>query len=259
MKPVKFEIKKFGIANLSVIPIRAAASDESEIVTQLLFGDLVEVLEKGEPWIKVALQSETYTGWMDFKQLSYLDQEEFETLLHAPTTYLMDPLLPITGPRGRQNIMLGSAIRNLKANEIRYGNEIYTLEQLPNQLPLNTIQIAEAYLNTPYLWGGKSIFGIDCSGLIQNVFKVQGKLLPRDASEQVHKGTEVHFSDRQPGDVPFFVNDKGNVHHVGILTEKDTIVHAAGCVRKDSFDDQGIFRTDLDRYTHHFYAIRRYL
>jgi cell wall-associated NlpC family hydrolase len=95
--------------------------------------------------------------------------------------------------------------------------------------------------------------------LILNVFKVHGKLLPRDASEQVREGIDIAFEDRKPGDVPFFINAKGNVHHVGILTEHDTIIHAAGCVREDRFDEKGIFRRDLDRYTHHYHSIKRFI
>lgn len=255
---INLEIKDFGIANLSVAPIRASASDESEIVTQLLFGDLVTILEKGQPWIKVSLEGEDYEGWMDFKQLSYLEAEEFDALKTGEVTFLCDPLLPVVGPRGRQNIMLGSALRNLNGKDLVYGNEIYTLGQAPNQYPTSLLETAKAYLNTPYLWGGKSIFGIDCSGLIQNVFKVHGTLLPRDASQQVFVGKEIDFKDRQPGDVPFFINAKGKVHHVGILTSKDKIIHAAGCVREDPFDEKGIYREDLDKYTHHYHSIRRY-
>ena len=257
-KKIKLEIKDFGIANLSVAPIRAAASDESEIVTQILFGDLVTIIEKGQPWIHVRLEGENYEGWMDFKQLSYLDQDEFNTLKNGDVTYVQDPLLPMVGPRGQQNVMLGAALRNLNGKDLIYGHEIYTLNQLPNQFDTDLITTSKAYLNTPYLWGGKSIFGIDCSGLIQNVFKVFGTLLPRDASQQVFEGEAIDFEDRQPGDVPFFINSKGKVHHVGILTNSNTIVHAAGCVREDPFDEKGIYREDLDTYTHHYHSIRRY-
>lgn len=256
---MSFEIKNYGACNLSVVPVRAGASDESEIVTQLLFGDVVEVLEKGQPWIKIKFRAENYEGWMDFKQLSYLDDEEFKKLMDGEITYLQDPLLTLTGPRGKQNIMLGSALPHLKNNHVVLGKEIYTLEQTPNQGMHTLLQTALGYLNTPYLWGGKSIFGIDCSGLTQNVFKVHGYLLPRDASQQVFEGELVEFEDRQEGDAPFFINANGIVHHVGILTKKDEILHAAGYVRLDPFDEKGIFRTDLNKYTHHYHSIRRFI
>tara|TARA_B110000037_G_scaffold152219_2_gene171651 strand:+ start:67721 stop:68488 length:768 start_codon:yes stop_codon:yes gene_type:complete len=252
------EIKDFGICNLSVAPVRASASDASEILTQLLFGDAVEVIEKGQPWVKIRFTADNYEGWMDFKQLTYIDQEEYDKVSSIPLQYLQDPLLTITGPRGKQNIMLGSALVNFKDNTMIFGKEIYTTEQIVNAGALNLIQTSIDYLNTPYLWGGKSIFGIDCSGLVQNIFKVHGKLLPRDASAQVHEGELIAYADRKVGDVPFFINAKGIVHHVGILTKENEIIHAAGCVRLDPFDEKGIFRTDLDKYTHHYQSIRRY-
>lgn len=255
---MQLEIKAYGICNLSVVPVRSSASDEAEIVTQLLFGDTVEIIEKGQPWIKIKFAQDNYEGWMDFKQLTYIDQEEFEKINNNSTQYLQDPLLTITGPRGKQNIMLGSALVNLKDGAMIFGNEIYTVEQTVNAGNQSLLQTTMGYLNTPYLWGGKSIFGIDCSGLVQNIFKVHGTLLPRDASQQVNAGELVEFADRKVGDVPFFINAKGIVHHVGILTTKDEIIHAAGSVRVDAFDEKGIFRKDLDKYTHHYHSIRRY-
>lgn len=255
---MKLEIKAYGVCNLSVVPVRVTASDEAEIVTQLLFGNIVEILEKGQPWIKIKFAEDNYEGWMDFKQLTYIDAEEHEKIVNSTIEYLQDPLLTITGPRGKQNIMLGSALVNLKADTMIFGNEIYTLEQTVNAGEYSLLQTTMGYLNTPYLWGGKSIFGIDCSGLIQNIFKVHGLLLPRDASEQVYSGELIAYEDRKVGDVPFFINAKGKVHHVGILTAIDEIIHAAGCVRIDPFDEKGIFRTDLDRHTHRYHSIRRF-
>lgn len=256
---IKLEIKNYGICNVSVAPVRAEASDTAEIVTQLLFGDDVEILEKGQPWIKIRFNRDNYEGWMDFKQLAYLTNDEYKKIAEATPVFVKDALLPIKGPRGRQNIMLGSALPNLKGRDMVIGQEIYTLEQEPNQAEFTLLDTAMGYLNTPYLWGGKSIFGIDCSGLTQNCFRVHGVLLPRDASQQVLEGKDIAFEDRQPGDVPFFINAKGNVHHVGILTTKDQILHAAGCVRLDPFDEKGIYREDLETYTHQYHSIKRYI
>lgn len=252
------EIKDYGACNLSIAPVRAEPSDSSEIVTQLLFGDHVEILEKGEPWIKIRFAPDHYEGWMDFKQLSYLNKEQYNVIASGNITYLQDAILSLTGPRGNQNIILGSALPNIKDNHVILGNEVYTLNQQPNQGKPTLLESAMGYLNTPYLWGGKSIFGIDCSGLVQNVFKIHGVLLPRDASKQVNYGTDIAYENRRLGDVPFFINSEGKVHHVGILTEKNLIIHAAGSVRLDSFDEKGIFRKDLNKYTHHFHSIKRF-
>lgn len=250
-------MEKFGYCKLTVVPVRAAASDASEIVTQLLFGDLVEILEFGKPWIKIKFHQENYEGWMDFKQLGYLTKDQYDSLNASEVNYLRDAMQYIIGPTGIQTIFMGSALRNLDGLKMNLGNESYEFLQMPNQENKTLVEKAKVYLNAPYLWGGKSLFGIDCSGLIQNCFKAQGIVLPRDASQQVASGTLIAFEDRQIGDVAFFINASGNVHHVGILVSKDEIIHSAGQVRIDRFDEKGIFRADFDNYTHHFHSIKR--
>jgi len=252
-------IKKYGVWHLAVAPIRSSASDTAEIVTQLLFGDHVEILEQGKPWIKVRFQADNYEGWMDFKQLTYIEEEEYNLNLSKPQHHLADSLSEIEGTDGKQQIMFGSNLPNFDGGKVHFGERTYTFTKLPLTQSFDIRATAQRYLNTPYLWGGKSIFGIDCSALVQNIFKIHRVFLSRDASQQVNEGTLVTYTDRKLGDVPFFINDKGIVHHVGILLKKDEIIHAAGQVRVDRFDDKGIFRTDLDAYTHQFHSIRRYL
>lgn len=251
-------IKNFGVCKVSVAPVRHEPSDSSEIVTQLLFGDAVQVLEQGQPWIKIRFEADGYEGWMDFKQLTYLEDSEYLTYIQSPTAYLHDRFLEITGPLGKQLLMMGARLPNFDGKSIRIGNDTYMFETLPETENKNVLTTALNYLNAPYLWGGKSVFGIDCSGFTQNVFKLHGKQLPRDASKQVFEGNEISFEERQVADVPFFINAKGIVHHVGILTEKNQIIHAAGYVRIDIFDQKGIYREDLERYTHVFHSIRRF-
>lgn len=262
------EISDYGICNLSIVPVRAAAQDESEIVTQLLFGDFVKIIEKPKinedsagydsPWIKIRFDRDNYEGWMDFKQLAYVDKGIYETGTATRQKVLFEPILELEGPKGIQNIMLGSDLPFYKDGKLKLGSEIYTvLSPVDMDVKPNLFEIAEIYVNTPYLWGGKSIFGIDCSALVQIVFKVCGFDLPRNASEQVQSGTEINFKDRKPGDLAFFINPNGKIHHVGILMSPHEIIHAAGRVRKDRFDENGIYNLDLEKQTHVLHSIRR--
>lgn len=251
-------IGDFGICNLSIVPVRSAPSDSAEIVTQLLFGDFVEILEKGEPWIKILFKRDNYEGWMDFKQLAYIDKDTYQSGTSVRQKVLFEPILELEGPLGIQNIMLGSDLPFYRDGKLRLGKEIYTvLSPVDMAIKPDIFEVAEIYMNTPYLWGGKSIFGIDCSGLIQIVFKVLGVDLPRDASQQVIAGTEVDFASRRAGDLAFFINDQGKIHHVGLLTSQHEIIHASGRVRKDRFDEKGIYNLDLEKQTHKTHSIRR--
>jgi len=252
-------IKSYAICNLSVVPVRANPSDESEIVSQLLFGDYIIVLEKGTPWIKIKNNADNYEGWIDFKQVTYINSDEFNLGLSNTQYIVNQPSIDIKSSVGKQTIFLGSVLPFLKNNSFKISSQVFEVLSELTQKQLNPNEYAQFYLNTPYLWGGKSLHGIDCSGLIQNAFKSSIFSLPRDASQQVNIGDHILWENRAIDDVVFFKSKSGNVTHVGILTSKDTIIHAHGKVRIDKIDTKGIWNSELDWYSHLTFCVKRFL
>ena len=114
------------------------------------------------------------------------------------------------------------------------------------------------YLNAPYLWGGRSPFGIDCSGFTQLVFKFAGIKLQRDAYQQGGQGSIINFIEEvQPGDLAFFSNDEGAIIHVGIMLKDNRIIHSSGKVRIDKIDHFGIYNAETKKHSHLLKLIKR--
>lgn len=250
----------FGIAHTATIPLRASDSDRAEIVSQLLFGESVEVLEKNSPWTKVKCLHDGYEGFVDEKQFVFVSKDVFNKWNTIPKTRLAQRAIQILSEDGPEWIYQGSLLPKNYGSAFDLAEKKYTVVSTPFELTRNKsiIEVAQDYLNTPYLWGGRSITGIDCSGYTQIIFAQFNKTLKRDASQQVKEGTEIAFKDIQAGDLAFFHNSKGNIIHVGILTGMGTILHASGKVREDKIDPKGIYREDRKTYTHELTCVRRY-
>lgn len=240
---------------VSIAPVRLAADDGSEIVTQLLFGELVEIHSLEAPWAKIRSISDGYEGYIDHKHVSSLTQKEARRWSEG-LSCLKDREVTLTTPWGKQRICRGSFIRE---NEISFsiGSSEFVLETAPSSELTSIVDFAEDYLNTPYLWGGKSPYGIDCSGITQVIYRFFGWNLPRDCFEQVKNGQEIEFNDLQSGDLAYFKNKTGKVTHVGILDGNGGIIHASGHVRRDKFTRDGIYREDIESLTHPLYLIKR--
>ena len=248
---------KLAYCAVSVSPVRAEHRDASEIVTQLLFGEVVTVEEVAAPWCKVITYTDNYAGFVDVKHLRYLSQKEVQRWLDG-IGFQTALLQKVNTPWGQQLTYRGSFMPIDAAENFNIGNDTFDIsERIGETQFLSPSDAANHYLNSPYLWGGKSPFGIDCSGLTQQVFRFFNINLPRDASEQVQCGASVEFNDRMENDLAFFVNQTGKVIHVGILCADGTIIHAAGCVRRDLLTAEGIVHSESQSMTHKLSEIRR--
>ena len=240
---------------VSISPVRLMGDDGSEIVTQLLFGELVEVHDLQAPWAKIRTVSDGYEGFIDHKHIAYLTPKEARRWSEG-LGYLADRERAIQTPWGVQRICRGSFIpENQTAFSI--GTHDFHFIDQPTAAFSTPLEFALDYVNTPYLWGGKSPFGIDCSGITQVIYRFFGLNLPRDASEQVDLGQEIEFDEHQAGDLAYFKNKTGKVTHVGILDGAGGIIHASGHVRRDVFNKDGIYRKDIESLTHPLFTIKR--
>jgi gamma-D-glutamyl-L-lysine dipeptidyl-peptidase len=240
----------------SIAPVRAEASDRSELVTQLLFGELVEITEVQDNWLKIRSFMDGYEGWIDPKQVQDLREKEFSRWLDGLVVEHSEFRL-VEGPEGKQLLPKGFFRPSDEAEIITIGKSTYRFINEEDAVPSSLIDYAKSYLNAPYLWGGKTMFGIDCSGFMQQIHRVFNYQLPRDASQQVELGQEIDFEDREAGDLAFFSSESGNIHHVGLLLNKDEIIHAHGYVRIDDFNSRGIVRKIDAVHSHQLHSIKR--
>lgn len=255
-----------GICRLSIIPVRAEASDAAEIVTQLLFGDHYAVYELSQDskWIKIKIYFDGYEGWIDAKQYHFITDEYFEQINNSDYKICTDLTANILYHKNLLPVVMG-AIIPISTNEIFKIEEHLGFNGEAKSLSARRDfdfmrNIAKKYLNAPYLWGGKSPFGIDCSGFTQMVFKICGYALKRDASQQIQQGKDVDsLTNALPGDLAFFRNEHKKVTHVGILLENQEIIHASGKVKIDFLDENGIFNAEQKGYTHYLTDIKRIL
>ncbi|MGK0390229.1 MAG: hypothetical protein ACI94Y_002980 [Maribacter sp.] len=256
---------EYNVCQVSVAPIRSSSSDRSEIVTQLLFGETVTVIDKKGTWRKVRCSWDNYVGWTDHKLLKVITATEFEKYKEHPV-YSLELAQAIMAEDHFLPILMGSSLPAYDGLKLELGDCDFTfsgqvIDPAAKRLTENMmLKIARKYLNAPYLWGGRSPFGIDCSGFTQIVFKMLGIKLSRDASQQVGQGEIIDFVEQaKPGDLAFFENKRKRIAHVGIIFPNSQIIHSHGKVRIDNIDHFGIFNEEKNKYTHRLRVIKRLL
>ncbi len=246
----------YGLCALSIVPIRANADHGSEQVTQLLYGEPFKITKNRKEWNKVRVTFDGTEGWICKDQVTPITKNTYKSIkgqneplyasdLIAYVSATNDHLIPV---------ILGSSVDSAPLLKHVYEGEAIGGKKDKS----NLIPIALQYLNAPYQWGGKTPFGIDCSGLTQMVYKINGYTLPRDAKDQANKGEVLSFvEESEPGDLAFFDNSEGIITHVGIIMKNNYIIHAHGTVRIDRIDQTGIFNTKEGAYTHKLRVIKK--
>ncbi|MCG8474839.1 MAG: C40 family peptidase [Cytophagales bacterium] len=250
-----------GTCLLTVIPVRAEARDEAEIVTQAIFGDTMELIERHEKpnWIKIRMCFDGCEGWIDPKQLTLISETHFQALEETDRQTALDLSAKIQTDQFSRFVSAGASLpfqeSELFEQKLRYFGKSKAFSERWSAKQL--VEYALQFEDAPYLWGGKTVFGIDCSGFTQIVFKAAGYKLLRNSYQQAKQGSAVRYGEQQIGDLLFFDNDRGKIIHVGLAVSEREILHASGQMRIDSFDAKGIFRSDWSKYTHRLCTIRR--
>lgn len=254
-----------GICRLSIVPVRSSAADSAEMISQLLFGEHYRVLEKSDDlkWCRIQNAFDRYEGWIDTKQHNEISEAYFSQISDSEYKIATDLFSRMLYNKQVIHVVLGSVLPLLNnplfkhEEQLAFNGEAKSLHQKWETDLI--VSLAKKYLNAPYLWGGRSPFGIDCSGFTQVVFRVAGYKLARDSKDQIRQGKEVKLSEALPGDLAFFTNKAGKMNHVGFVLKEDEIIHASGKVRIDKLDAEGIFNDEINTYTHQLFQVRRIL
>lgn len=252
---------QYGVINLAIVPMRDEPAHRAQQVSQMLFGETFKLLEKQEQWLRVETEKDQYQGWIQAIQSVLLTDTDYQLYKQKPVRLTHDPVTIIR--RKDQNSMLflpaGSCLPGLDDQNFSINHIDYELQNPLQSKQNDLIAYAKTYLNAPYLWGGRTHFGIDCSGFSQAVFRQFNIEIKRDAWQQAEQGISVDFLQAaKPGDLAFFDNEAGRIVHVGIMLNNEQIIHASGNVKIDRIDDQGIFSAEQKKYTHRLRIFKRF-
>lgn len=256
----------FVVAIVAVAPLRSEAAHRSEMVSQLLFGETAEIIEGGQllqtgSFTKIKCSNDGYEGWCQSAQLAIIPDEMMMRKSNAIMPDYSNSLL-LNG--AKMQVPFGASLSLFQTQQLSLPGLTFQYEGnffIPGVIPFtpeSVKQVAALFMNTPYLWGGRSVFGIDCSGFVQQVYAYFNIELPRDAYQQAEMGTDIGFlAETICGDLAYFDNKEGKITHVGILLDAQTIIHASGRVRIDYIDQAGILNKETGERTHQLRIVKR--
>jgi cell wall-associated NlpC family hydrolase len=241
------------------VPLRSGPSHKTEMLSQVLFGEKYSVIDKAGTWLKIETAFDDYMGWIDMDHIQHSPVED-----SSSGHVLNKALLCFKKDKTRIVLEAGCEIFNPDFDrKIFFAGEdqFTTTEDFTNSYISTCESLGDTalkYINSPYIWGGRIPSAIDCSGLTQLVYKIHGIPIPRDSWKQAEAGYNIDFIDQaEPGDLVFFDNARGKISHVGMILSKGLVIHASGRVRIDSIDHQGIFKPEINGYSHRLRTIRR--
>ena len=235
--------------------MRAEPKDTSELVSQVIYGESFKIIEQRANWSLIKLSFDNYKGWIDNKQLVEINQTVYDLTISEDNIYSSDLIEFIQiNNKGLLTIPFGSTLNSIKLFDHFFdGNTTKNIQPKGNLVKTSLL-----FINSPYLWGGRTPFGIDCSGFTQMIYKINGYKINRDAKDQVNIGASLSFiEESEPGDLAFFDNKEGDIVHVGIIMKDNHIIHAHGQVRIDRLDQTGIYNVDTKKHTHKLRVIKK--
>lgn len=247
---------QYGLGHLSVVPIRESADSSSPMTSQVLYGDHFKIKEERKRFSRIRMIFDGMEGWIDNNQITKISEEVFQSItqLKKPV-YNQDFLCHVTTKENELlPVVLGSRMDICPFLDHQYED---VSSPADGHQP-NLVNTALMYLNSPFLEGGRTPFGIDSTGFTQMVYRISGKSLRRTINEQSIQGEPLSFiEESQPGDLAFFDDSEGTIDHVGIILKDNYIIHASGQVRIDRLDHTGIFNTQKRMYTHNLRVIKK--
>ena len=241
------------------VPLRSAPTHKSEMLSQILFGEKYIIVDKSGSWLKIKTLFDNYPGWLD------IDHLQFSIAEGNKSGYVLNrSLVCVKNDKSRMVLEAGCEIFDPDFDNKMFtiGKNIYTASSDFSKSYISTKDqppdIAMKFINSPYIWGGRIPSGIDCSGLTQLTYKIFSIPIARDAADQAEEGKLIDFIDEAiPGDLAFFGDYKDRISHVGMIISRGLILHASGRVRIDAVDHQGIFKNEINGYSHTLRTIRR--